>query len=489
MDRPARHDQERQYQPADHPLLGRRLDDGDHPAEPVAGRAAGRPGLPRPAHRPLTRARVDPGDHHPARSVDRRRPHDLGSVGHRGAPASTRRCRSISTTRRTAPARPSPPSWAVRGAPSRSSPTPGSLPGAWQDGYWRTGNVVHILTRPPVAVRDPHGHRQQRQRGAARLRSGDRLRRADAALGTRHPAGAEVRALCRRKPRSRSSAASSSRSSSARSRPRHAPVHAHGAQPARRRERSDTCAARGAAARRPVAGCGGAGARCARLHHRQVVQVAAPGIPAGTVVGPTGVHVLEEGSAVDIQVASTIVRSPFALQHRDRPTARRVNAHARGSCARSPIPPASTSPSTPSRTAACSVGTSSTSSRGDDPDTETAAHAAGGPYDLHWKATSDATKLVRRKITTIRVIAANRARSQNVVSVTGGRTTQGATKGLKHVSHLTPDQAFLYATYHTVGVMLVDTDVYGPTLARDLHRVFPSSRSSRSRRTLPVALP
>jgi hypothetical protein len=25
--------------------------------------------------------------------------------------------------------------------------TPGTLPGAWQDGYWRTGNVVHILTR------------------------------------------------------------------------------------------------------------------------------------------------------------------------------------------------------------------------------------------------------------------------------------------------------------------------------------------------------
>ena len=98
-----------------------------------------------------------------------------------------------------------------------------------------------------------------------------------------------------------------------------------------------------------------------------------------------------------------------------------------------------------------------------------------GTYDLHWKATSDATKVVQRKITTIRVVATNSSRSQNVVSISGGRTTQGLTHGLKHVSRLTPDQAFLYATYHDVRVIVVDADLYGPALARDLHQVFPSA--------------
>ena len=98
-----------------------------------------------------------------------------------------------------------------------------------------------------------------------------------------------------------------------------------------------------------------------------------------------------------------------------------------------------------------------------------------GTYDLHWKATSDATKVVQRKITTIRVVATTRSRSQNVVSISGGRTTQGLTKGLKHVSRLTPDQAFLYASYHDVRVIVVDADLYGPALARDLHQVFPSA--------------
>ena len=98
-----------------------------------------------------------------------------------------------------------------------------------------------------------------------------------------------------------------------------------------------------------------------------------------------------------------------------------------------------------------------------------------GTYDLHWKATSDVTKVVQRKITTIRVVATNSSRSQNVVSISGGRTTQGLTNALKHVSRLTPDQAFLYASYHDVRVIVVDADLYGPALARDLHQVFPSA--------------
>ena len=47
--------------------------------------------------------------------------------------------------------------------------------------------------------------------------------------------------------------------------------------------------------------------------------------------------------------------------------------------------------------------------------------------------------------------------------------------GLKHVSRLTPDQAFLYASYHDVRVIVVDADLYGPALPRDLNRVFQSA--------------
>ena len=73
-----------------------------------------------------------------------------------------------------------------------------------------------------------------------------------------------------------------------------------------------------------------------------------------------------------------------------------------------------------------------------------------GTYDLHWKATSDVDEGRPAEDHDDPRRRDERSRSQNVVSISGGRTTQGVTHGLKHVSRLTPDQAFLYATYHDV---------------------------------------
>ena len=86
LDRAARHDEERQLEPPDDPLVGRRRDDGDDAGERLAGGAAAGAGLPRPPHRSEPRPRLDPADHDPARFVDRRRPDDLGSRRHRRAP-------------------------------------------------------------------------------------------------------------------------------------------------------------------------------------------------------------------------------------------------------------------------------------------------------------------------------------------------------------------------------------------------------------------
>ena len=98
-----------------------------------------------------------------------------------------------------------------------------------------------------------------------------------------------------------------------------------------------------------------------------------------------------------------------------------------------------------------------------------------GTYDLHWKATSDATKVVQRKITTIRVVATNRSRRRTSSRSRVAGQRRASRKALKHVNRLTPDEAFLYASYHDVRVIVVDTDLYGPALARDLHQVFPSA--------------
>jgi hypothetical protein len=97
---------------------------------------------------------------------------------------------------------------------------------------------------------------------------------------------------------------------------------------------------------------------------------------------------------------------------------------------------------------------------------------------------------VLRKVIPLRVARAGAPRPKLVVSVSGGRVTQSATKGIARVQHAGPEQAFVFATYHDVRVFVVDADTHGMRLARELHRVYPGaatiavSRSASSRAVL-----
>ena len=270
--------------------------------------------------------------------------------------------------------------------------TPGTLPGAWQDGYWRTGNVVHILTRHlslfailTGIVSDANA--APRDFAAVSRYDGLTLRWAPGIPQVRmfvlyadgQPIaqfGGEQFEVEARPDRGR----------------RHASLHADRDQPARAsRARPRLCCApcrRSPASRRlrlPQA-LAARGFTVGKL-----VQVSAPGVPAGTVVGPTGVRVQEEGTAVDLQVASAPLSAARSRCRSRSPRRSRALDAARSPLgSRSPIARASTSRSTRSRTGACSAGTSSTSSRGDDPDPEArCTRCRRAPTTLHWKATSD----------------------------------------------------------------------------------------------------
>jgi hypothetical protein len=43
------------------------------------------------------------------------------------------------------------------------------------------------------------------------------------------------------------------------------------------------------------------------------------------------------------------------------------------------------------------------------------------------------------------------------------------------VQATTPEQAFIFATYHDVALILVDADVYGVEFVRNVRTVFPST--------------
>ena len=365
------------------------------------------------------------------------------------------------------------PGGAWRAIPQLSAP--GTLPGAWQDGYWRTGNVVHILTRHlslfailTGVVSDANA--APRDFAAVIADDGLTLRWAPGIPQVRnfvlYADGIAIAQFGGEQFETKLGQITADD-------PRRFtltelnPLGIESAHTPVLRAVPPLAGLSQAAAAQALAGRGFTVGR--------VVQVAAPGIPAGTVVGPTGVHVQEEGTSVDIQVASATARSPFALRIAIAPTAHRSS---RSLAARVSITDRArvdvTLDGKPFRRmqrwhffhvkAGATILT-----------LKLLHTLPAGTYDLHWKATSDATKVVQRKITTIRVVATTRSRSQNVVSISGGRTTQGLTKGLKHVSRLTPDQAFLYASYHDVRVIVVDADLYGPALARDLHQVFPSA--------------
>ena len=135
----------------------------------------------------------------------------------------------------------------------------------------------------------------------------------------------------------------------------------------------------------------------------RVVQVSAPGIPAGTVVGPTGVRMLEEGSTVDLEVASAAARSLFSLQIAVPP---RVRVSARSLTARVSITERArvdvTLDAKPYRRLQrwhfFNVKPGATILK-----LKLRQKLPAADYDLHWKATSLTGNVVRRKITTIHV--------------------------------------------------------------------------------------
>ena len=238
-------------------LVGRRRD--DRARRTSAGGAAARR-IPRPPHRPEPAASIPPTTD-PARLVDRhvRMTWDLAGTEEHHFDAPVQIDLNDSTNGR----HPS-PSPAARGR--RRSGTPGRLAGR----HWRTGNVVHILTRHlslfAILTGVVSDANPQRDFAAVIADDGLTLR------GTGIP---QVRnfVLCRRH-RDR---AVRRRAVRDQARPDHgrrpAPLHADGDQPARDRERPHAGAARGAAAGRPVAGGRAPGARGTRLHVGRVVQV------------------------------------------------------------------------------------------------------------------------------------------------------------------------------------------------------------------------
>ena len=352
---------------------------------------------------------------------------------------------------------------------------PGTLPGAWQDGYWRTGNVVHILTRHlslfailTGVVSDANA--APRDFAAVIADDGLTLRWAAGIPQVRnfvlYADGVAIAQFGGEQFETKLGQITADD-------PRRFtlteinPLGVESAHTQVLRAVPPLAGLSQAAATQALAARGFTAGR--------IVEVSAPGIPAGTVVGPTGVHVQEEGSSVDLQVAAASARSPFALQIAIAPRAR---VSSRSLAARVSITDRArvdvTLDAKPYRRMqrwhVLNVKPGATILT-----LKLLRTLPAGTYDLHWKATSTATKVVVRKITTIRVVAKTSSHSRNVVSITGGRTTQGITKGQPHVSRLTPDQAFLYATYHDVRVLLVDADLHGPALARDLHVVFPSA--------------
>ncbi len=278
------------------PLVGRRLDDGDDPGRTSAGGAAAGAGLPRPPHRSEPRRRrrsrattIQLG----SSIVDVR--HDLGSRRHRRAP--------VRRARPDRPQRLDERHWARRSPLSPVAPgghpaarDPGTLPGRLAGRL-----LVHRQCRAhpdaaPLALRDPDRPRQRRERGAARLRGRDRGRRPDLALGARYPG--RLRTSC--------------------STPTGCPIAQFGGEQFETKlgqitaddprrftltevnslgiESAHTPVLR---ALPPLAGLSQAAARqalAARGFTAAASCSSAPGIPAGTVVGPTGVTCREEGS-------------------------------------------------------------------------------------------------------------------------------------------------------------------------------------------------
>jgi methionine-rich copper-binding protein CopC len=212
------------------------------------------------------------------------------------------------------------------------------------------------------------------------------------------------------------------------------------------------------------------------------IPVYAPQVPVGTVVGPSDVQVLAEGSAVDVQIATqSIVRSAFAFSAAHAP---RLQASRHALTGRALITGRAridvTLDARPyvriQRWHFFHVKAGATMIQ-----LPIARGLAPGLYRLYWKATSEADHSVRRLVTPL-VILGPKARPHTakppkvVVVGTSLRSTQAVMPRLGvRVEQVTGEQLFLYATYHDVSVIVVDADVTGVPYIRALHKLFPST--------------
>jgi hypothetical protein len=196
--------------------------------------------------------------------------------------------------------------------------------------------------------------------------------------------------------------------------------------------------------------------------------------PAGTVVGPSDLAVVAEGTSVPLQVSgSGVARAPFAFSAASAP---RVTLAPGALAARVSLTSASridvTLDAYPYKrlhrwhffhvTAGHSVLR-----------LRLAQPLRAGQYRLFWKATSDADRSVRRQITPLSVARsakASRSAKLLTVSAAGARTPQSTGSMLYETS---VEQAFLYATYHDVRGFVLAADAFDPATVRALRAVYP----------------
>ena len=215
----------------------------------------------------------------------------------------------------------------------------------------------------------------------------------------------------------------------------------------------------------------------------KTVTVFAPSVPAGTVVGPTDVRVLTEGSPVDLQIASsdsTVAHSPFTFTVASAPRLQAANRKLAGRTlmtnrARIDVTLDARPYHRIQRWHFRHVGSGAAVVQ-----MKLTYPLKPGMYQLYWKATSDATGTVKRSITSL-VIAAPHAKAHiakpaQIVVIEGNKPTRSIRTPLHgHLQKLSAEQAYIYATYQDVSVIVVDADVSGLPLLRTLRRVFPQT--------------
>ena len=193
--------------------------------------------------------------------------------------------------------------------------------------------------------------------------------------------------------------------------------------------------------------------------------------PAGTVVGPTDLALLVEGSTVDLQVSDGVIaRSPFAFSVATAPS---ISVGNKGLVARVGLTTRARVDVTIDAYPYVRIhrwhffhvpaGTKTLDLR--------LGRLKPGQYRLFWKATSEADHTVQRTITPLRIEQkATAPKNAAIVVVSNGRSAESAGSGLFQAS---VEQAFLYATYHEVRGFVVEPGAFEPTTVSQLVAVYP----------------